>query len=481
VLLAPSKDEAAVRIAGRELPFLKAPELMLAAAVDVDMLDPAIEINIETSTDPNTMLVTQKSDLHDSTSKSEASPDLSLVSSVSKPQTPDLLGTEEDKENPTDDQEVKGKVYTEEDFWTEVEVNEGNLEEFVRKYRSKEKLRGGLASPQPAQLPRGIKTIKLPPAYVIEALANSYILAVHPFPIVPGQLFIFSGDYTDEEGNWLVRDISMMNNWLKLISVPPQHPVHYLNGLEEPLPPYDSVTVTGFPSVVLASRGFTHCSSPFPVRNGRNLALGLSDLRWSVTHLLTAQDWEVWHKLVIQTQAIGFFQWLPYNGIHYHPLTAGCMSLLIPPIEGLEGPVPLLRLVDVAQPSGDSFSLSELPFDHLFQRVSADTTGEDLLRMYVDSIKALDLLHKDLSNFHLDCGITLLLTSNWLFVAPLYCSIGHEEDFDVYLDPLAYLGLVHLPVLQKSWPETAGSKGANDPMALLVKSSKCEKGNFIPK
>lgn len=480
MLLAPSKDEAAIRIIGRELPFLKAPELALATAVEADMLDPAIEINIETSTDPNTMLVTQKSDLQESTSKSEISPDLSLVSSVSKPQTPDLLATEEEKENPTEEVEVKTKVLTEEDFWTEVEVTEGNLEEFVRKYGSKEKLRGGLAKVQTAPQPRGIKTIRLPPAYVIEALANSYILAVHPFPLVPGQLFIFSGDYTDEEGNWLVRDISMMHNWLKLISIPPQHPVHWAEGLEDPLPPYESVSVSGFPSVVLASRGFTLCSSALPLHNGRNLAVALSDLRWNVTHLLTAQDWEVWQKLVTQTQAIGFFQWLPYTGIHYHPLTAGCMSLIIPPIEGVEGPVPLLRLVEVAQPSDDTFTLAELPFDHLFKRTSAETTGDDLLRMYVDSIKALDLLHKDLSTSHIDCGLTLLLTEDWLFVAPLYCPIGHEEDFDVYLDPLAYLGVMHLPVLQKSWPETA-STGENDPMDLLIKSSKLEKGNFIPK
>lgn len=481
MLLAPSKDEAAVRIVGRELPFLKAPELALATTAEVDMLDPAIEINIETSTDPNTMLVTQKSDLHESTSKSEVSPDLSLVSSVSKPQTPDLLGTDEDKENPTEEVDVKEKVLTEEDFWTEVEVTEGNLEEFVRKYGSKEKLRGGIGKSQPTSLPRGIKTVKLPPAYVIEALANSYILAVHPFPLVPGQLFIFSGDYTDEEGNWLVRDISMMHNWIKLISIPPQHPVHLAGGLEDPLPPYESVSVTGFPSVVLANRGFTLCSSPMHMENGRNLALNVSDLRWNITHLLTVQDWEVWQKLVMQTQAIGFFQWLPYTGIHYHPLTAGCMSLLIPPIEGVQGPVPLLRLVDVVQPQDDTFSLAELPFDHLFKRISAETSGEDLQRMYVDSIKALDLLHKDLSISHVDSGLTLLLTANWLFVAPLYCSIGHEEDFDVYLDPLAYLGVVHLPVLQKSWPETASTKAASDPMDLLVQSSKREKGNFIPK
>lgn len=77
--------------------------------------------------------------------------------------------------------------------------------------------------------------------------------------------------------------------------------------------------------------------------------------------------------------------------------------------------------------------------------------------------------------------MTLILTSDWLFLAPVYKPIARELDCDVFLDPLAYLGILHLPVLQMQWPETAGmNTGTGLPLELLAKASKHVDQDLIP-
>lgn len=73
------------------------------------------------------------------------------------------------------------------------------------------------------------------------------------------------------------------------------------------------------------------------------------------------------------------------------------MSLLMPPFEGISGPIPLLRLVDISGKSEDVFTLDELGFDHIFHRLPAETVPEDLPRIYTSCIQQLDILHKDYS------------------------------------------------------------------------------------
>jgi len=73
------------------------------------------------------------------------------------------------------------------------------------------------------------------------------------------------------------------------------------------------------------------------------------------------------------------------------------MSLLMPPFEGVSGPIPLLRLVEIADKPEPIFSLDELGFDHVFHRLTAETAPEDLPRMYTTCVQQLNILHKDYS------------------------------------------------------------------------------------
>lgn len=52
----------------------------------------------------------------------------------------------------------------------------------------------------------------------------------------------------------------------------------------------------------------------------------------------------------------------------------------------------------------------------------------------------------------------MLLAKDWLFMAPIYEPIETNGDVKYYIDPLAYAGLLHLPVMPKKWPETVGVK-----------------------
>lgn len=153
----------------------------------------------------------------------------------------------------------------------------------------------------------------------------------------------------------------------------------------------------------------------------------------------------------------------------------------MPPFEGVNGPIPLLRLVDISEKEEVMFALDELGFDHVFHRLSAETSPEDLPKAYTACIKHLDILHKDYSKLYLDCGVTVIVTSNWLFLSPIYKPIARELDCDVFLDPLSYLGILHLPILQKLWPETAGiDVGTGLPLELLAKASKHVDEDLIP-
>lgn len=386
VLLTPTGEDMASDIAGRELPFTVAPELAAVTAEDSENreIQPAI------ATPEEALLVTQD-EIQESQSASSADVSLSSVSKAQEEE--DSEEDEEEEEKPKvailPVRETKGEL----EIWLAMEISELNIKDFLEKFQSQSKLLSALRSEKPVEVPHGIQTIRLPQTYIVEGLNSGYILAVHPFPLIPGQLFIFTADYTDEDGNWLVRDPSLMRNWIRLVSLPPQRPIHSENSSR--VTQTESVTVAG-PAIILANRGFTSQAVPVSLRNPRYSTLSVEQLKVSIRHILTEQDLRVWYDLIKQTSGIGFYQWLPYGCHHYHPLTVGCLSVLIPPFEGIPGPVPLLRLVEIANPQEDQFHLSQLPFDHIFHKITSQALGFDLLPLYLTCMDALDLRHKSI-------------------------------------------------------------------------------------
>jgi len=53
-------------------------------------------------------------------------------------------------------------------------------------------------------------------------------------------------------------------------------------------------------------------------------------------------------------------------------------------------------------------------------------------------------------------GVTILLHADWLFIAPLTDSIGTVNEQELFIDPLAYAGILNVNLETHEWPQTAG-------------------------
>lgn len=66
-----------------------------------------------------------------------------------------------------------------------------------------------------------------------------------------------------------------------------------------------------------------------------------------------------------------------------------------------------------------------------------------------------------------------------MLVVPLYRAFGSEAGQDIFIDALAYLGVMQIPVLKPHWPETAGLAASTKPSSLLRASSSSAPG-YLP-
>lgn len=54
-------------------------------------------------------------------------------------------------------------------------------------------------------------------------------------------------------------------------------------------------------------------------------------------------------------------------------------------------------------------------------------------------------------------GITIILHTNWMFVAPLMTPYTKMENgMDLFIDPFSYGGIMNFHISKKEWPQTAG-------------------------
>lgn len=190
------------------------------------------------------------------------------------------------------------------------EVNDKNFKQFLRKFK------GQVDLPDEeyiVPIPSRVNTVPIPEDYVICEVDHGFLLAIHPFPLIPGQMFIFPGNSTEFDGRYNIRDSSLMYNWLKLISIPPQIPAYR---------PEDSIESTASPaamnlksssSTVLSERGYSIGQLVLSIDSPTEIGLKLRSIDIKLNHILTEIDWITWHSLIKKLNAIGFYQWVPYN------------------------------------------------------------------------------------------------------------------------------------------------------------------------
>mmetsp|Transcript_4784 Transcript_4784/g.8923 ORF Transcript_4784/g.8923 Transcript_4784/m.8923 type:complete len:663 (-) Transcript_4784:1769-3757(-) len=395
------------------------------------------------------------------TSEKEDSKDKSLLHS-----SLNTSGMHSATDTEQDDSKTKAEKIPEEseeaDSILNLTLSDYTVSKFIKKFEAAESILAAAVTEVIVQVPDTVRTVPIPDSYVVESLENDYILALHPFPIVRGQMIIFPAERTDSEGRWMIRDVSMMDNWLKLVNIPPQRPVYKEGKLIDPVIPKPPVNIKEMSGYMLSDRGHTQGRLSIP-ESSLQSTLRLNTIEVRKNHLLTTIDWEVWFSLVRKLDALGFYQWLPYASRNYTPLSAGVMSILWRSEDEAVQRIPIHRLIELEGSDAEIFTLEVYEFDHVFHRLYE---GSDLEAVYMACIDNLDLISKDFNS-----GVNILLTKDWLFMAPIYRPIEEVGDIKYYLDPLAYAGLLHLPVMPKKWPETAGVVTNRTAMEFLHRTS----------
>jgi len=69
-------------------------------------------------------------------------------------------------------------------------------------------------------------------------------------------------------------------------------------------------------------------------------------------------------------------------------------------------------------------------------------------------------------------GMYVLLTERWVFLAKLTKPYAEVNGVPIYLQTLAYAGVLTLPQIPLKWPQTAGIEQLEqDPLKILKKCS----------
>jgi hypothetical protein len=72
----------------------------------------------------------------------------------------------------------------------------------------------------------------------------------------------------------------------------------------------------------------------------------------------------------------------------------------------------------------------------------------------------------------LDSGLTIILSTKWIFVATLKNPYTKVRGKPVFADAFSYGGAFNLQTLEKIWPQTAGmDEQSMKPLDVLLKSS----------
>ena len=57
-------------------------------------------------------------------------------------------------------------------------------------------------------------------------------------------------------------------------------------------------------------------------------------------------------------------------------------------------------------------------------------------------------------HMNLGCGVNVIFCKEWMMVCEFEKEVS-KEDWEIFLHPLAYAGVMHLPPPPENWPQTA--------------------------
>lgn len=274
---------------GEEIPFLEVPELM---TIQIDENNDKHEENepidnlIEENEDENKIEEDKQSEAEEKEKEKEKSPSIN--------ESP--LHTQEDEENAE---------------LLNYEIDDRNILKFIEYFTNANAQFASDENTVNISVPETIKSIAISDQNIIMDLPKDYMLALSPYPLIAEEMIVFTGKLS--QGGWLVRDCSMMKNWLKLITIPPQRPVYKDGDIIEPVVIKEPVYIKELSGSCINQRGFTYKPLELSYECSRDTTLKLNTINILVRHILTECDWEAWFKAIKDISAIGYYQLLPYG------------------------------------------------------------------------------------------------------------------------------------------------------------------------
>lgn len=191
------------------------------------------------------------------------------------------------------------------------EVTDRNFKSFVEYFTNPQAKEESLMQVFQVEVPNVVKSVQIYESNILRDLGKDYLLALSPFPLIPQELVVFSGK--KNESGWLIRDSSMMPNWLKLLSIPPQKPIYRDGDIVDLVLPKESLYIKDISGACIPQRGFTYKTLTLNLECPRDPILKLNNINMLIHHILTESDWEVWFKIIKELNAIGYYQMLPYG------------------------------------------------------------------------------------------------------------------------------------------------------------------------
>ena len=301
---------------------------------------------------------------------------------------------------------------------------------------------------------------------LIEKLDQKYLLVSHPYPQIEGQMMIFLPKKADQKESDIImyRDYSLRKR-LETTVKPPESKMDR----------------------IIASKRTSDDKKKDKKKDKSQFDQKLQCLEIDILNPLADIEWRNFLEVVDEVQGLGWFQILPvgqkssmpyqFNMLHILPEAKIPVEKLpidvfiqnqlrfnkkkesqgIKPQATVGKPLTTREEAEILAATQGLFLIPEFDFEHCIyqlnkENMTSDPTGQvtEVYRRCCDFLR----LHT-----RPDVGVTVLISPRWVFVALLTQPYTHASlGMPVYLDGLAFAGLVSLQTVDQVWPATAGLK-----------------------
>lgn len=121
--------------------------------------------------------------------------------------------------------------------------------------------------------------------------------------------------------------------------------------------------------------------------------------------------------------------------------------------------------------------IAEFKFPHAISVLPPHISPMELAQTYEKCAEMLESHRENASknaylSLIIEFGMCVLLTKKWLILVKMSKAFTIWKGVPFYLHPLSYVGIVSLPKIPLSWPQTAGiDRAEENPIEILKKCS----------